>query len=158
MPLGLKIDEENKTAQVVFSEEEKGKAFGHKGANIRLASKLTGYDLTILDLNEASEQGVEFLTKADIEYEERLAEQERTRERILRELARAEEVAQRAASQKSLLEEEVNSLNIDDLEYEDAFKDEEKVVETPKVVTPEIKEEKKEPVVQKLKQQFRLLT
>ena len=151
MPLGLKIDEENKTAQVVFSEEEKGKAFGHKGANIRLASKLTGYDLTILDLNEASEQGVEFLTKADIEYEERLAEQERTRERILRELARAEEVAQRAANQKSLLEEEVNSLNIDDLEYEDAFKDEEKVVETPKVVTPEIKEEKKEPVVQKVK-------
>ena len=25
VPLGLKIDEENKTAQVVFSEEEKGK-------------------------------------------------------------------------------------------------------------------------------------
>ena len=50
-----------------------------------------------------------------------------------------------------MLEEEVNSLNIDDLEYEDAFKDEEKVVETPKVVTPEIKEEKKEPVVQKVK-------
>ncbi len=151
VPLGLKIDPTHKKAQVVFSEEEKGKAFGHKGANIRLASKLTGYELAILDINEANEQGLEFLTKADIEYEERLAEQERTRERILRELARAEEIAQRAAEQKSLLEEEVNALNIDDLEYEDAFKVEEKVVETPKVVTPEMKEEKKEPVVQKVK-------
>ncbi|MGI6734905.1 MAG: transcription termination factor NusA [Bacilli bacterium] len=151
VPIGLACDVENKSAKVVFSEEEKGKAFGHKGANIRLASKLTGYELAILDINEANEQGIAFQTKADIEYEDRLAEQEKTRERILRELARSEEIAQRAAEQKSLLEEEVNALNIDDLEYKDAFPTEVAGEAKPAVVTPEVKGEKKAPKVQKVK-------
>lgn len=121
VPLGLTINLEEKSAKVVFAEEEKGKAFGHKGANIRLAAKLTGFNISILDVNEAMEQGVVFLTKADIEYEGRVAEQEKTRERILRELARSEEVAQRVAEQKQLLADEVNAMSDDSPIYKDEF-------------------------------------
>jgi len=124
-PLGLNIDTEAKTAQVIFADEEKGKAFGFRGANIRLASKLTGYTLSIFDMHEAMEQNITFQTKADIEYEERIAEQERTRERLMRELARSEEVAQRVAEQKQLLDDEVNALGDDAfLPKEETYKEE----------------------------------
>ncbi len=45
----VKIDEEAKTAEVFLSPEEKSKAIGSSGINIRLASMLTGYELNIND-------------------------------------------------------------------------------------------------------------
>ncbi|MDY0214079.1 MAG: transcription termination factor NusA [Bacilli bacterium] len=147
VPLGIKIDTEEKNAKVIFAEDEKGKAFGHRGANIRLAAKLTGYNISIFDVHEAMEQGLTFQTKADIEYEERLAEQERTRERLLKEIARSEEVAQRVAEQKQLLEDEVNAMSEEDtLVYKDDY------VETAEEsVEPVITPKAPEPVVQQVK-------
>lgn len=43
------IDKEAKTAEVFISPEEKSKAIGSSGINIRLASMLTGYELNIND-------------------------------------------------------------------------------------------------------------
>ncbi len=147
VPLGLTYNSQTKTATVVFSEEEKGKAFGHRGANIRLAAKLTGYNISIMDVNEALSAGISYQTKTDLEYEERLAEQEKTRERIMRELARSEEVSSRIAEENAYLTNEMNALtdadvvNKDNEEF-DLFLEEEEVI-------------KVEPVKEEVKQQVK---
>ena len=92
VPLGITTNHEEKTAIVIFDEDEKGKAFGHKGANIRLAAKLTGYELTILEQSEAVEQNIEYRSKDHIAYEARLLEQEKTRERIRQEISQTKQV------------------------------------------------------------------
>ena len=44
----VKIDEENKKAEVFLKIEEVSKAFGRNGQNIKLASQLTGYELDVI--------------------------------------------------------------------------------------------------------------
>ncbi len=144
-PLGLAIDLENKTADVIFNEEEKGKAFGHRGANIRLAAKLTGFELKILDVNEAYEAGINYLTKADFEYEERILEQEKTRERIMRELARSEEAAQKVAEQKQFMADEMAALADEHFVDKDSVESEE-LIKLDEEITPEVT-----PVIQQVK-------
>ncbi len=77
VPLGVVIDEEQKSAKVVFEMGEKGKALGQKGANIRLAKKLTGYDLVIMELDEANEAGLVYKNKEQLVFEQNLADQEK---------------------------------------------------------------------------------
>ncbi|MCY4561389.1 MAG: transcription termination factor NusA [Flavobacteriaceae bacterium] len=43
----LKIDEESKTVEVILDAEEVSKAIGKRGANIKLAGKLTGYEIEV---------------------------------------------------------------------------------------------------------------
>ncbi len=43
----LKINEENKTVEVILNPEEVSKAIGKGGTNIRLAGKLTGYEIDV---------------------------------------------------------------------------------------------------------------
>src|SRR6056300_1349068 len=43
----LKIDEENKRVEVILNPEEVSKAIGKGGTNIRLAGKLTGYEIDV---------------------------------------------------------------------------------------------------------------
>ena len=43
----VKIDEEKKRAQVIVSEDQQSIAIGRAGQNVRLASRLTGYELDI---------------------------------------------------------------------------------------------------------------
>jgi selenophosphate synthase len=44
----VKIDEENKKAEVFLKIEEVSKAIGRNGQNIKLASQLTGYELDVI--------------------------------------------------------------------------------------------------------------
>src|SRR5690606_37754179 len=44
----VKIDEENKRAEVFLKVEEVSKAIGKSGHNIRLAGMLTGYELDVI--------------------------------------------------------------------------------------------------------------
>ncbi|HZJ89455.1 MAG TPA: transcription termination factor NusA [Bacilli bacterium] len=125
VPIGITANHEEKTATVIFEDEEKGKAFGHKGANIRLASKLTGYELNILEHHEAVEQELEFRTKDHIAYEARLLEQEKTRELIRQEILSSQKVSEEI-SDEALLE---------------AYYGEEETEKVERVVTPEISEE-----------------
>ena len=53
----LKIDEENKSVQVFLNPEEVSKAIGRGGHNIRLAGKLTGYEIDVY--REGVEEDVE---------------------------------------------------------------------------------------------------
>ena len=50
------IDQENKRIDIILSEENLSKAIGRRGQNVRLASKLTNYEIDILTDKEDSER------------------------------------------------------------------------------------------------------
>ena len=53
----VKINEDNKRAEVVLKPEEVSKAIGRGGHNIRLAGQLTGYEIDVF--REGAEEDVE---------------------------------------------------------------------------------------------------
>ena len=59
----LKINEENKTVEVTLNPEEVSKAIGKGGSNIRLAGKLTGYEIDVY--REGMEEDVELKEFSD---------------------------------------------------------------------------------------------
>ena len=59
----LKIDEETKQVQVFLEPEEVSKAIGRGGHNIRLAGKLTGYEIDVY--REGIEEDVELSEFSD---------------------------------------------------------------------------------------------
>ncbi|TCK67596.1 NusA antitermination factor [Winogradskyella wandonensis] len=59
----LKLDEENMRAEVLLKPEEVSKAIGRGGHNIRLASKLTGYEIDVF--REGAEEDVELSEFSD---------------------------------------------------------------------------------------------
>tara|TARA_B100000029_G_scaffold386409_1_gene382236 strand:+ start:66 stop:1610 length:1545 start_codon:yes stop_codon:yes gene_type:complete len=61
------IDDQNKRIEVILTEENLSKAIGRRGQNVRLASKLIGYEIDILTENEESEKRqLEFKDKTEI--------------------------------------------------------------------------------------------
>jgi N utilization substance protein A len=61
--VSMTIDEENKKAEVRLNPEEVSKAIGRRGHNIRLAGKLTGYDIDVI--REGVEEDVELTEFSD---------------------------------------------------------------------------------------------
>tara|TARA_A100001015_G_C15014474_1_gene724799 strand:- start:34 stop:1305 length:1272 start_codon:yes stop_codon:yes gene_type:complete len=60
------IDEQNKRMEVILTEENLSKAIGRRGQNVRLASKLIGYEIDILTDKEDSERRqIEFKEKTE---------------------------------------------------------------------------------------------
>ena len=59
----VKLDEENKRAEVMLKPEEVSKAIGRGGHNIRLASQLTGYEIDVF--REGVEEDVELREFSD---------------------------------------------------------------------------------------------
>ena len=59
----LKIDEENKRVEVILNPEEVSKAIGRGGTNIRLAGKLTGYEIDVF--REGVEEDIELKEFSD---------------------------------------------------------------------------------------------
>ncbi|MCK8481070.1 transcription termination factor NusA [Psychroserpens algicola] len=59
----IKLDEENKRAEVLLKPEEVSKAIGRGGHNIRLAGKLTGYEIDVF--REGAEEDVELTEFSD---------------------------------------------------------------------------------------------
>ena len=59
----LKIDEETKRVQVFLNPDEVSKAIGRGGHNIRLAGKLTGYEIDVY--REGVEEDVELTEFSD---------------------------------------------------------------------------------------------
>ena len=60
--VGIKVDEESKSALVVVNDDSLSLAIGRKGVNARLAVKLTGYNIDIKIESEALEEGLEYQT------------------------------------------------------------------------------------------------
>ena len=59
----LKIDEDNKRVEVILNPEEVSKAIGKGGTNIRLAGKLTGYEIDVF--REGVEEDIELKEFSD---------------------------------------------------------------------------------------------
>lgn len=59
----MEIDEENKKAEVRLHPDEVSKAIGRRGHNIRLAGKLTGYEIDVI--REGAEEDVELAEFSD---------------------------------------------------------------------------------------------
>ncbi len=59
----MKIDEENKSVEVILNPEEVSKAIGRGGHNIRLAGQLTGYEIDVF--REGVEEDVELTEFSD---------------------------------------------------------------------------------------------
>ena len=61
------IDDQNKRIEVILTEENLSKAIGRRGQNVRLASKLIGFEIDILTEKEESEKRqLEFKDKSEI--------------------------------------------------------------------------------------------
>ena len=50
-------DQDNKRIDIILSEENLSKAIGRRGQNVRLASKLTNYEIDILTDKETQKEG-----------------------------------------------------------------------------------------------------
>lgn len=61
--VSIKLDEENKRAEVMLKPEEVSKAIGRGGLNIRLASQLTGYEIDVF--RDGGDEDVELREFAD---------------------------------------------------------------------------------------------
>ena len=59
----MKIDEENKRVEVILNPEEVSKAIGRGGHNIRLAGKITGYEIDVF--RDGVEEDVELTEFSD---------------------------------------------------------------------------------------------
>ena len=58
--VGVKVDEENKSALVIVKDDTLSLAIGKRGVNARLAVKLTGFNIDIKEESEAHELGLEY--------------------------------------------------------------------------------------------------
>lgn len=82
--IGIKMDEENKSAIVIVENDAFTVAIGRKGVNVNLAVKLTGYNIDIKTEEEALDEGIEYKTFEEIQAEEIALKAQRIREAQLK--------------------------------------------------------------------------
>ena len=95
------IDQDNKKIDVILSEENLSKAIGRRGQNVRLASKLTNYEIDILTDKEDSER--------------RQAEFKDKTENLIKNLEVDETLAQLLVSEGYQSIEEISNLKSEDI-------------------------------------------
>ena len=104
------IDQENKRIDIILSEENLSKAIGRRGQNVRLASKLTNFEIDILTEKEDSER--------------RQAEFKDRTETLIKNLEVDETLGQLLVSEGFVSIEEIAQSNPDDISKIDAIDDE----------------------------------
>ena len=68
--LGIVLNEEEKTATVVVKDDSLSLAIGRRGVNVRLAVKLTGFNIDVKTEAQALEEGLEYVSFEEIQAEE----------------------------------------------------------------------------------------
>lgn len=68
--IGIKYDDENKTAVVIVKDEAFSTAIGKKGVNVRLASKLTGIHIDVKTETQALEDNINYLSYEEVQAED----------------------------------------------------------------------------------------
>ena len=107
------LDEENKQAIAIVPTGQLSLAIGRKGANARLACKLTGWNIDIKEEHEMADLGVEFKSLEKIQEEEKVRAQKEKYEKYLaqvkaaREQESALETGNEKAKPRQILDEEV---------------------------------------------------
>lgn len=74
--IGIKYDDENKTAVVIVKDEAFSTAIGKKGVNVRLASKLTGIHIDVKTETQALEDNINYLSYEEVQAEDIKAQNE----------------------------------------------------------------------------------
>ncbi len=157
--LGIVLNEEAKEAIVIVKDDSLSLAIGRRGVNVRLAVKLTGYNIDVKTETQAIEEGLDYVS-----FEEIQAEEEKKRENA-RIMSASESTPVNdilpgmpegyVAPQDRVYEEETTS---DDSDLEEALerevetkeaKVEPEVIETPKVEETPVVEAKEEPKEEK---------
>ncbi len=65
--LGIILDEEKKAATVIVKDDSLSLAIGRRGVNVRLAVKLTGYNIDVKTESQAIEEGLEYVSYNEIQ-------------------------------------------------------------------------------------------
>ena len=65
--LGIILDEEKKAATVIVKDDSLSLAIGRRGVNVRLAVKLTGYNLDVKTETAAIEEGLQYTSLEEIQ-------------------------------------------------------------------------------------------
>ena len=114
LKIGLYTNEEGrKCAVVVVPDSQQSLAIGRKGANVRVASKVTGYKIDVLEESHEAEAEVALKSVEQIQQEEKERAQKEKYENYLAKVkaSRAEEMVIEAGVEKSkpqkILDEEV---------------------------------------------------
>ena len=145
--LGIALNEEEKTATVVVKDDSLSLAIGRRGVNVRLAVKLTGFNIDVKTETQAIEEGFEYVSFEEIQAEE---EKKKEAARILSatETTPVNDILPGmpegyVAPQDRVYEEETSNADSDleeALEMEAETKEEKKVEEVP-APAPQVVEE-----------------
>ena len=155
--VGAVVDEENKSAIAIVNDDSFSLAIGRRGVNVRLAVKLTGYNIDVKTETMAAEEGLEYIS-----LEEATAEENAKKAELILAKKASEELAQPSvlrglpegyvAPQDRVYEEEAtaddNAELTEALENEAEKKEavaETKVEEAPSVEEKPVEEVKPEP-------------
>ena len=65
--LGIILDEEKKAATVIVKDDSLSLAIGRRGVNVRLAVKLTGFNIDVKTESQAIEEGLEYTSYNEIQ-------------------------------------------------------------------------------------------
>ena len=165
--LGAVVDEENKSAIAIVNDDSFSLAIGRRGVNVRLAVKLTGYNIDVKTETAAAEEGLTYISLEEATAEENA----KKAEQIMLKKATEEQAAQPSvlrglpegyvAPQDRVYEEETIE---DNAELNEALENEaekkEDIVEAPvvkeeKVEAAPVKEEAKEEPVEEVKEEVK---
>ena len=161
--LGIILDEEKKAATVIVKDDSLSLAIGRRGVNVRLAVKLTGYNIDVKTESQAIEEGLEYTSYNEIQALEDSKKAALQAEAAIKEEQKGLEVLRGlpegyVAPQDRVYDDEVNNVGEEEInealeveaerkETKEAVKEEAPVVEEAPV--EEVKEEK--PVVKEEK-------
>merc|ERR1711991_533016 len=104
------IDQENKKIDIILTEDNLSKAIGRRGQNVRLASKLTNYEIDILTDKEDSE-------RRQVEFKDRT-------ETLIKNLEVDETLGQLLVSEGFTSTEEISQATPEDISKIDAIDEE----------------------------------
>ena len=111
LKLGLFTDEEGKkNAIAIVPDGQLSLAIGRKGANVRVASKLTGVHIDIKEESMADEVSVELMTVADIQEAEKVRVQKEKYEKYLSQVKAQQEAEAKAV--KTTVKEETKEVKV----------------------------------------------
>ena len=164
--LGAVVDEENKSAIAIVNDDSFSLAIGRRGVNVRLAVKLTGYNIDVKTETTAVEEGLTYVSLEEATAEENA----KKAEQIMLKKANEENAAQPnvlrglpegyVAPQDRVYEEETSEDNADLTEaLENEVEKKEVVIEASveeeKVEVAPVKEEVKEEPVEEVKEEVK---
>ena len=152
--LGIILDEEKKAATVIVKDDSLSLAIGRRGVNVRLAVKLTGYNIDVKTESQAIEEGLEYTSYNEIQALEDSRKAALQAEAAIKEEQKGLEVLRGlpegyVAPQDRVYDDEVNNASEDEItEALEVEAERKEVKEEPVEVSPVIEETPVAPVVE----------